>query len=136
MKLFQIEEPEGGVSGAGVAVGMVLARSGAEVAMSVGGNGEVLAGDGLATTELWRSGGPKVEVAVTLLLALRERAEKRLARPVTHAVILVDGLDPASGLVYEAAAAEAGIAVLALRERGIGGTAVEAAIEAEALALL
>ena len=106
MKLFQIEEPDGSPlagDGPGVAVGIELsAAKGAAVAVAVGGNAEMLSGaDGSA-----RLAG--AEPAAVLLLALRERAEKALARPVTHAVIVLDGAevdDKKQEIVAQAAAA-------------------------------
>src|SRR5579864_7879690 len=104
MKLFQIEEPDGSpadaAAGPGAAVGIDIAPGGiGRVAIAIGGNGEILPdGDGaralraLGTTEL--------------LLGLRSRAEKQLARPVTHAVIAV-GAPERSGV--EAAAASSGL---------------------------
>jgi len=50
----------------------------------------------------------------SLLLGLRSRAEKQLARPVTHAVIAADLAERAA---IEAAAAAAGIAILRLVDR-------------------
>ena len=106
MKLFQIEEPDGSPlagDGPGAAVGIELsAAKGAAVAVAVGGNAEMLSGaDGSA-----RLAG--AEPAAVLLLALRERAEKALARPVTHAVIVLDGAevdDKKQEIVAQAAAA-------------------------------
>jgi hypothetical protein len=91
LKLFQIEEPDGPpmeADGPGAAVGIGLGEGVATVAIAVGGNAELLA-------QL-----PLAEPGETLL-ALRGRAEKVLARPVTHAVIASDAaVDPApAGLV-------------------------------------
>ncbi|HYL31640.1 MAG TPA: Hsp70 family protein [Stellaceae bacterium] len=108
MKLFQIEEPEGAphsADGPGAAVGIDLAAGSAAVAIALGGNAEILPGaDGerrLATAG---------QAPDAVLLALRTRAEKQLARPVTHAVIATpDGRDSAA---LETAAKAAGLAVL------------------------
>ena len=113
MKLFQIEEPDGSpvdvASGPGAAVGIDIAPGGiGRVAIAVGGNGEILPdADGERTLR-----APETR---ELLLRLRSRAEKQLARPVTHAVIAADGAER-KGL--EAAAAWAGLAVLRVVERG------------------
>ena len=115
MKLFQIEEPDGSpleAEGPGVAVGIELSlRKGAAVAVAVGGNAELLpARDGTARLALL---APR-EAAVlgALLLALRARAEKALARPVTHAVVASDVLDAAARQALEAAAQSAGLVLL------------------------
>ena len=112
MKLFQIEEPDGSPldsGGPGAAVGIELSESkGAAVAVAVGGNAELLPG---------RDGAPRLAGAElgSLLLALRERAEKALARPVTHAVIAVDAADiDEKQQAIMAQAAAAGLTVLRL----------------------
>jgi hypothetical protein len=127
-KLFQIEEPDGSPldpTGLGAAVGIGIRKAGrtleGAVAFAVGGNAEILpSGEGervLAVGDL-----------AELLLGLRSRAEKQLARPVTHAVVMVppieegplalaiqaaglvllDGVDPGSKS-SEAAALEAAV---------------------------
>jgi hypothetical protein len=111
MKLFQIEEPDGAPVDAdapGVAVGIDIAPGDVgRVAIAVGGNAEILPdADGNRTLTL----APRRD----LLLALRSRAEKQLARPVTHAVIAADNAE--AGSVQEAAIA-AGILVLGLIAR-------------------
>jgi hypothetical protein len=115
MKLFQIEEPDGSpleADGPGMAVGIELSPGkGAAVAVAVGGNAELLAGaDGAARLTL----PPPADAAAlgALLLALRERAEKALARPVTHAVVASDALDAAQRQSLDAAAQSAGIVLL------------------------
>ncbi len=118
MKLFQIEEPEGSpleAEGPGVAVGIELsAAKGAAVAVSVGGNAELLPGaDGarrLAVSE--------AHDAAALLLSLRERAEKALARPVTHAVIAAGKLGAEAQRALGEAAQAAGLALLRLLDAG------------------
>jgi hypothetical protein len=130
LKLFQIEEPDGppdAEDGLGMAVGIALSRAhGASLAAAIGGNAELLVPpepDGLD--------GASSEAALTTLLGeLRSRAEKLLARPVTHALIRLDGIDLADSVVLRAAA-KADLALLGIRR---GGTAMEAAIEAEDLA--
>jgi molecular chaperone HscA len=116
MKLFQIEEPDGSpleAEGPGMAVGIELSPGkGAAVAVAVGGNAELIPGaDGAARLALPKPGDRAA--LGTLLLALRERAEKALARPVTHAVVASDALDSgAARQALDAAAQTAGIALL------------------------
>ncbi len=129
-KLFQIEEPEGpplDTSGPGVAVGIALGRESGAVAIAVGGNAELLPdADGsplLAGKDL-----------TELLQGLRARAEKQLARPVTHAVIALRPIE--EGPLTKAAEA-AGLAVLQQLDLGskpVERAALEAAILAEDLA--
>jgi len=111
MKLFQIEEPDGAPVDAdapGVAVGIDIAPGGVgRIAIAVGGNAEILPdADGNRTLTL----APNRD----LLLALRSRAEKQLARPVTHAVIAAE--NAGAGSVQQAAVA-AGITLLAMATR-------------------
>ncbi|HET7594471.1 MAG TPA: Hsp70 family protein [Stellaceae bacterium] len=115
MKLFQIEEPDGSPlspEGPGVAVGIELSPAkGAAVAVAVGGNAELLPGaDG--TTRVVLPALVDAAALGALMLALRERAEKALARPVTHAVVASDALDDAARRALDAAAQAAGIALL------------------------
>jgi|SRR5665213_655720 len=130
IKLFQIEEPDGASEaedGFGMAVGIELSRAGgASVAASVGGNAELL-----IRPEPGGIDGTLGEKALAdLLRGLRALAERAVARPVTHAVIRLDGFDLADGAVLRAAAA-ADIALLGIRR---DGGALDAAIEAEELA--
>ncbi|MGH6977527.1 MAG: hypothetical protein ACREED_10920, partial [Stellaceae bacterium] len=118
MKLFQIEEPDGepgAVEGPGAAVGIDIdAATGGAVAIAVGGNAEILpGGDGarrLDAPGLRGVAGRFDDGALQeLLLDLRGRAEKKLVRPVTHAVIAAGPLDAAARRAIETAAAAAGI---------------------------
>ena len=119
MKLFQIEEPDGSPltgDGPGAAVGIELsAAAGAAVAVAVGGNAELLPGaDGAA-----RLPAPGLEdegAVAALLLRLRERAEKALARPVTHAVVALAAPGARSRAAAAAAAPAAGLMLLAVVE--------------------
>ena len=132
MKVFQIEEPEGPPhesDGPGAAIGIALARGAGAgaVAFAVGGNAEILPG---------AEGAPLLheEDLAALLIGLRSRAEKQLARPVTHAVIAAPSID--DGLLA-AAALEAGLAVLDNLNSGTAPlevAALEAARRAEDLA--
>jgi len=107
LKLFQLEEPEGSPlesDGPGAAVGIDLAGA---VAFSLGGNAEILGGrDGA----LWS----EPTAPATLLAQLKMRAEQALARPVTHAVVTGDRLDPTA---IEEAAASIGMTVMRLMTR-------------------
>ena len=117
MKLFQIEEPEGGPAdpgASGAAIGIDAAGAEAQVAFSVGGNAVVLTDrEGFeralpvpaaaAATAEWRE----------LFEAAKVRAERALARPVTHAVVVLAEAPEANiaERLHEAAG-EAGIEVL------------------------
>ncbi|HUK11593.1 MAG TPA: Hsp70 family protein [Stellaceae bacterium] len=125
MKLFQIEEPEGAPlqgEGPGAAVGIDLAGA---VAVSVGGNAELLRGRDGAT---WSEHGD----AAMLLGSLKARAEQALARPVTHAVIAGDDIDAAA---IDAAAAAIGLTVLRLIPRAAAAAVVHGADGRAAAAL-
>lgn len=129
MKLFQIEEPEGAPlesDGPGAAVGIDLGPASAAVAIALGGNAEILPG---------ADGGRRLPCGdlTPTLLALRSRAEKQIARPVTHAVIAADGESAA----IEAAARGAGLTILRLIKRAeaarLGGSGEDAAALGAAL---
>jgi len=143
VKLFQIEEPDGGPTDpneAGAAIGIDAGGARAEVAFSVGGNALMLddrAGferalpvpANVAPTTEWQS----------LFEGARLRAERALARPVTHAVVVLavmPGADAAERL--RRAAERAGLKALRLFGRGelpAGATpALAASILAEELA--
>ena len=130
MKLFQIEEPDGSpvdaADGPGAAVGIDIAPGGiGRVAIAVGGNGEILPdADGERTL--------RAASAAELLLGLRSRAEKQLARPVTHAVIAIDAAER-KGL--ETAAVSAGLTVLRVSERGAVAALIKGAPVEEAAVL-
>jgi hypothetical protein len=143
VRLFQIEEPEGGPSdpeAPGAAIGIDISSGMAEVAVAVGGNAVILADrDGFeralpvppagATSAEWRD----------LFEGARLRAERALSRPVTHAVVVTAGPpDPVNLATVLAAAEAAGVAVLhiaAARELAPATTpALTAAILAEDMA--
>ncbi|MBV8119850.1 MAG: hypothetical protein JO081_07950 [Alphaproteobacteria bacterium] len=143
MKLFQIEEPEGGPAdqhAPGAAIGIDASGAAAEIAIAVGGNSEILAdrsGFELALAV------PPYDAAVAEWQALFEgarlRAERALARPVTHAVIVVAATANETSTVNIASAAEqASLVVLRLAARTdlAPGTApaAAAAVVAEDLA--
>ena len=116
MKLFQIEEPDGSpVDGDGAGRGgrhrALDGEGDGRVAIAVGGNAELLA----SAEDERRIALTRLDDATALgwvMLALRERAEKALARPVTHAVVALDGASP--GDTIAAAAAVAGLMLLAV----------------------
>ncbi|MBV8492580.1 MAG: hypothetical protein JO162_03790 [Alphaproteobacteria bacterium] len=93
MKLFQIEEPDGSSvnpDAPGAAVGIDATGARAEVAIAAGGNAAVLSdreGFELDLTVPSRSAG--MLEWQSLLEGVRLRAERALARPVTHAVVVV-----------------------------------------------
>jgi len=142
VKLFQIEEPEGGPAdpeAPGAAVGIDAGGARVEVACSVGGNALVLedregferplpvpplAGDILVWQELFEGA--------------RIRAERALARPVTHAVIVLAATpDGGASERLLQAADRAGLVVLRLlRADELPGPnpALAAAVLAEDLA--
>jgi hypothetical protein len=118
VKLFQIEEPDGSpvdMSLPGAAIGVDASSGVAEAAFSVGGNAAMLrereefarllpVPATTAPAAAWRA----------LFEGVRLRAERALARPVTHAVVVV-GASPADAAeTLRAAAAEAGIEILRL----------------------
>src|SRR5271169_6341047 len=93
VKLFQIEEPDGGPADAdapGAAIGIDASGSQAEVAFSVGGNALVL-----SDREGYVRALPVPAIAAPtgewqlLLEGARIRAERVLARPITHVVIVL-----------------------------------------------
>src|SRR5690242_2653506 len=91
MKLFQIEEPDGSPADPdmpGAAIGLAALGPSAEIAVAVGGNAVILTDrvgferdlpvpGADAATEGWQA----------LFEGARLRAERGLARPVTHAVV-------------------------------------------------
>ena len=143
MKLFQIEEPDGRPADpneAGAAIGIDAGGARAEVAFSVGGNALILDDRAgfeqslrvpaiVATTAEWQG----------LFEGARMRAERALARPVTHAVVVFTAApDADAGRRLRQAAEGAGLELLRLAGRGElaagPATALAAAILAEDLA--
>ncbi|HKM69565.1 MAG TPA: hypothetical protein VJX94_05765 [Stellaceae bacterium] len=143
MKLFQIEEPDGGPADAdapGAAIGIDASGSQAEVAFSVGGNALVL-----SDREGYVRALPVPAIAAPtgewqlLLEGARIRAERVLARPITHVVIVLAATpDGGSTRHLLEAADRAGLAVLRLtiRDELSAGSApaLAAAVLAEDLA--
>ena len=140
MKLFQIEEPDGSPldpDAPGVAIGIDLAAQ-AEIAVAVGGNAVVLADrDGFALDLAVPLATAPAEAWRELFEGARLRAERALAQPVTHAVIMLAAPpEPPFAERLRAAAAAAGLTLLdLLAPRAAGDTrAAIAAIRAEDLA--
>jgi hypothetical protein len=143
VKLFQIEEPEGGPAdpnAPGAAIGIDAAGPEAQVTFSVGGNAVLLADrEGFERLLLV----PTVRAAKAewreFLEAAKVRAERALARPVTHAVVVLREAPAAdiTGRLHEAAS-EAGLRVLriAVKSELPAGSdpALAAAVLAEDLA--
>jgi hypothetical protein len=122
VKLFQIEEPEGGPadpSVPGAAIGIDASGAEANVAFSLGGNAEILVDrDGFARAVPVPTAAATAAQWQEVLAAVKVRAERALARPVTHAVILLaEAPGAAIAERLRAAAAEAGIEVLRLVTR-------------------
>ena len=142
MKLFQIEEPDGGPAdpeAPGAAVGIDAGGACVEVAFSVGGNALVLEDrEGFER----RLPVPVIEADISVWQELFEgariRAERALARPVTHAVIVLAATRDAGASERLLRAADcAGLAVLRLLctdELPGPNSALAAAVLAEDLA--
>ena len=127
MKLFQIEEPDGSPvdpHAPGAAIGIDISGKLAEAAVAIGGNAVLLADrDGFerdlpvpppsASAEEWR----------LVFEGVRLRAERALAQPVTHAVLIVPrGFDPEHTALLSAASEAAGLALLRIVARDAIGT--------------
>jgi hypothetical protein len=140
LKLFQIEEPEGGPAdptAPGAAIGIDAGGACAEVAFSVGGNALVLEDrEGFELVLAVPASGAGIAAWEEVLEGARIRAERALARPVTHAVIAVPNSDDEARL--REAADRAGLEVLRLLGPGElsaeASPALAAAILAEELA--
>jgi len=93
VKLFQIEEPEGGpadTNAPGAAIGIDATGEEAQVAVSVGGNAVVLGDrEGLERALPVPAGAAAQAQWQELFGAAKVRAERALARPVTHAVVVL-----------------------------------------------
>ena len=135
MKLFQIEEPDGSPvnpDAPGAAVGIDASGARAEVAIAVGGNAAILADrEGFEldlTVPSPLAGMPEWQ---SLLEGVRLRAERVLARPVTHAVVVV-GDDAAE--VAQSAARPAELVLLRMITPDQIGAAESRALAAAILA--
>jgi hypothetical protein len=144
MKLFQIEEPEGGPTdpnAPGAAIGIDASGKLADVAFSVGGNPTLLPDrEGFESNLVVPAGGAEAAQWQELFEAVRLRAERALARPVTHAVIALapEACGSPAAAMIATAAETAGLLVLRLiaaTELAPGmGQALSAAMLAEDLA--
>ncbi len=116
MKLFQIEEPDGSPADPdmpGAAIGIDAGGDLAEVAFAIGGNAVTLA-DREGFEHALPVPGPDAPLAdwQALFEGARLRAERALARPVTHAVLVFTALDPALAAELLQASEAAGIELL------------------------
>jgi hypothetical protein len=116
MKLFQIEEPDGSPADPampGAAIGIDAGGDLAEVAFAIGGNAVTLA-DREGFEHALPVPGPDAPLAdwQVLFEGARLRAERALARPVTHAVLVFTALDPALAAELLQASEAAGIELL------------------------
>jgi hypothetical protein len=143
VKLFQIEEPDGGPvdpNEAGAAIGIDAGGARAEVAFSVGGNAVILDDrPGFEQTLPVPSTRAQVATWQRFLEGARIRAERALARPATHAVVVLAAIPDANAVTRLRQAAEgAGLEVLVVTGRGElpadATPALAAAILAEDLA--
>ena len=93
MRLFQIEEPGGGPTdpnGPGAAIAIEATGARAEVAFSVGGNALILdERPGFEQALPVPAAGAGAAAWQELLEGARIRAERALARPVTHAIVVL-----------------------------------------------
>jgi ribosomal protein L18 len=117
VKLFQIEEPEGGpadTNAPGAAIGIDATGSEAQVAVSVGGNAVLLADrEGVERALPVPAGAGNEAEWRQLLEAAKVTAERALVRPVTHAVVVLAEVAEAgiAARLYDAAS-EAGLEIL------------------------
>jgi hypothetical protein len=118
VKLFQIEEPDGCPAEAnlpGAAIGVDATAAVAEAAFAVGGNAVMLHDRAEFTAILPVPAATAPEAAWRALFErVRQRAERLLARPVTHAVVVLAAPPVGAAAVLRAAAAAAGIEILRL----------------------
>jgi hypothetical protein len=117
MKLFQIEEPDGSPSDPdmpGAAIGICIGGAQAEVAVAVGGNPAMLYDrEGFESDLPTPPLNDPPDAWQNLFEGARLRAERALARPVTHAVLAVpSNLQPAAIDHLTEAARAAGLDIL------------------------
>ena len=139
VKLFQIEEPDGGPadpSAPGAAIGIDAGGAEAEVAFSVGGNAIVLADrEGFEGTLAVPDATAEEAQWQELFEAARIRAERALGRPVSHAVVVLAAAADADLLNDLRRAAEAaGLSLLRLIRGAELPAGVSAALTAAILA--
>jgi hypothetical protein len=136
MKLFQIEEPDGSPAdpdAPGAAIGIDASGGLALVGFSLGGNAVTLADRDGFERDL-PVPGPDAPLAdwQALFEGARLRAERALARPVTHAVLVfAAALDPALAAELLRAGEAAGIELLRIVGPGeVSGGAAPAEVAA------
>ncbi len=117
VKLFQIEEPDGSPAdpdAPGMAVGIDIGGAQAEVAVAVGGNATMLRDrEGFELDLPTPPLNDPPEAWQSLFEGARLRAERALARPVTHAVLAIPAnLQPEAVDRLVGAARAAGLDVL------------------------
>jgi hypothetical protein len=117
MKLFQIEEPDGSPTDPdmpGAAIGIDAGGDLAEVAFAIGGNAVTLADrEGFEHALPVPSPDAPLTDWQALFEGAKLRAERTLARPVTHAVLVFPAaLDPALAAELITASEAAGIELL------------------------
>jgi hypothetical protein len=139
VKLFQIEEPDGGPAdprAPGAAIGIDAGGAEVEVAFSVGGNAVVLADRegferALPVPDATAGGAQWQE----LFEAARIRAERALARPVSHAVVVLPtAADGDLSKNPREAAEAAGLTVLRLIRKAELSAGARAALTAAIIA--
>jgi hypothetical protein len=118
VKLFQIEEPDGSLAAANLpaaAIGVDASGALAEAAFAVGGTAVLLRDRAEFARNLPVPAATAPESAWRALFeGVRLRAERLLARPVTHAVVVLAAPPARAGAMLRAAAAQAGIEILGL----------------------
>jgi hypothetical protein len=139
MKLFQIEEPDGGPvdpRASGAAIGIDAGGTCAEVAFSVGGNALVLDDrEGFEQTLAVPGNSAGTAAWQEFFEGARMRAERALARPVSDAVIVLAAPpDRSTAPSIMEAAMGAGLGVLRLVSRGELSAGLPVALAAAMLA--
>jgi hypothetical protein len=138
VKVFQIEEPDGSPidpDAPGIAIGIDVSSPQAEVAVAVGGNAVMLSDrDGFELDLAVPSSKSAILEWQSLLEGARLRAERTLARPVTHAVVVAH--DDVAGRVQGAATESRLILLRIVRPEALAGEnrVLAAAVLAEDLA--
>jgi hypothetical protein len=139
VKLFQIEEPDGSPvdpDAPGVAIGIDIGGATAEVAVAVGGNAAVLADrEGFAVDLAVPSPAAPADEWQRLFEGARLRAERSLAQPVTHAVlVLASAPDAATAARLLTASEAAGLTLLQFVARDATETSEPPVLTAAVLA--
>jgi hypothetical protein len=139
VRLFQIEEPGGGPTDPnepGAAIAIEATGASAEVAFSVGGNALILdERPGFEQALPVPAAGAGAAAWQELLEGARIRAERALARPVTHAIVVL-ALAPDAAMTghLRQASERAGLELLRITWRGELPAGPAAALTAAVLA--